>query len=339
MNGVNETVDDTESVYTCYVGGACTVGTVNVNATPGSLTVNFSVTSPPPNATYAWDFGDGNSSTQIAPTHTYGSAGTYTGTVTANTGSATCAETFTVTVTSPAICQNNPALLQGAITPAPLTGTTGVLEFSFIENLNDYTAWQTDPIVLTLCLLNVSPQNGVSSVGGSYHQTFNWLYDASSNCFQGTQNKIIIGGDGGPITVDFKVDTAIVCPRNQLGFNVVLQPPACMASTNQTADDSEDAYTCSSINTNTEDSEWAERFELFPNPAAGKVTVLVESSTSKETTLTIINLAGKTVFSEHILFSSDVQTHALDISKLVPGIYFVAIQSTDGISTKKLIKY
>jgi len=113
-------------------------------------------------------------------------------------------------------CINNPSIQQGNINPAPLNTNTGVLQFSFFENLLDYTAWQTDPLTMTVCLLHISPQNGAASVGGNYAPTFNWLYDQSSNCLQGTQNQTIFGGTGGLITVAFKVDNPIGCPNNQM---------------------------------------------------------------------------------------------------------------------------
>ena len=62
-------------------------------------TVNFSNFSQ--NAdTYAWDFGDGNSSTDEDPTHTYAAEGTYTVTLTASNSSGTSAtfsDSFTIT--------------------------------------------------------------------------------------------------------------------------------------------------------------------------------------------------------------------------------------------------
>lgn len=141
-------------------------------------------------------------------------------------------------------CVNNPSIQQGNITPAPLVCNTGTAQFTYFENLLDYSGWQTDPVVITVCLLNITPQNGASSVGGNFHQTFNWLYDPTSNCLQGTQNQTILGGTGGLITIDFEILTPIACPNNQMGFNANIQPAACMNGINETVDDTESVYTC-----------------------------------------------------------------------------------------------
>lgn len=69
------------------------------------MSVAFTDTSVPPTgetiASWAWDFGDGNTSTSQNPTHVYSSAGTFTVTLTVTaTGTAGCTATTTDTVTT-----------------------------------------------------------------------------------------------------------------------------------------------------------------------------------------------------------------------------------------------
>jgi len=142
-------------------------------------------------------------------------------------------------------CINNPSIQQGDINPAPLVGTAGgLLTLSYVENLLDYTDEEIDPITITLCLLNIEPVSGASSVAGSFSPIFTWVYDPISNCLQGTQNQDIIGGSGGTITVAFNQTNAVPCPSNQMGFNANIQPAACMNGINETVDDTESVYTC-----------------------------------------------------------------------------------------------
>jgi len=153
---------------------------------------------------------------------------------------------FAVSICSAQNCFNNPSIQQGDINPAPLTGNAGgTISFSFTENLLDYTDDENDPVKISLCLLNIEPVNGASSVGGSFSSTFTWVYSTASNCLQGTQNQDIIGGTGGPITVVFnQIPPGVPCPSNQTGFNANIQPAACMNGVNETVDDTESSYTC-----------------------------------------------------------------------------------------------
>jgi len=52
-------------------------------------------------SSYSWDFGDGNTSTQESPTHTYAEGGTYTVKLTASEGSASAEKSEDITVTNP----------------------------------------------------------------------------------------------------------------------------------------------------------------------------------------------------------------------------------------------
>jgi PKD repeat protein len=53
---------------------------------------------------YLWDFGDGVTSTQTSPSHTYAAAGTYTWTLTASTAGVSCVRTGTIVVSPPPPC-------------------------------------------------------------------------------------------------------------------------------------------------------------------------------------------------------------------------------------------
>ena len=75
------------------------------NFTTNDLTVTFidATSGGQGTLSYAWDFGDGNSSTSQSPFHTYGSAGTYTVELTVTDSQDTSdSVTRSVTVTAPA---------------------------------------------------------------------------------------------------------------------------------------------------------------------------------------------------------------------------------------------
>lgn len=56
----------------------CTPPSVGFQAAVNNLTISFTDTSSPDVTQWLWDFGDGNTSTEQNPVHTYASAGTYT---------------------------------------------------------------------------------------------------------------------------------------------------------------------------------------------------------------------------------------------------------------------
>ncbi len=96
-------------VYLCASAGACTVScTVSAphSAAPTAQAA-FSAKAAPQNctglATFAWDFGDGGTSTLPTPTHTYATAGQYTWTLTATSDGVSSTKTGTIAVVNPPV--------------------------------------------------------------------------------------------------------------------------------------------------------------------------------------------------------------------------------------------
>ncbi|MES2704751.1 MAG: Ig-like domain-containing protein [Bacteroidota bacterium] len=76
-------------------------------------------------------------------------------------------------------------------------------------------------------------------------------------------------------------------------------------------------------------------YTIYPNPAANDITILQEIPVDKPADIKVINAAGSSVYSGQITFVSG--RGYLKTDKLTPGLYLVAIQSSDGnTSTQKL---
>ncbi|GAB4495889.1 MAG: hypothetical protein OHK0019_26280 [Saprospiraceae bacterium] len=105
--------------------------TAGFNNTINGAVVTFSNTSQ--NATsYLWAFGDGNTSNQANPTHTYNQDGTYTVTLTATNACGTTTATKTITIVTPPVAGFNASPTTGC---APLT-----VQFTSQSSPN-VTAW------------------------------------------------------------------------------------------------------------------------------------------------------------------------------------------------------
>ena len=100
MQGVLADCSDTKTATVTVQPNVASAFTYDASQEP-MVSFTDASTGTDANTTYAWDFGDGNNSTAMSPTHTYGAPGTYTVTlVTAGPcGSSTTTQTVTITAT------------------------------------------------------------------------------------------------------------------------------------------------------------------------------------------------------------------------------------------------
>ncbi len=108
----------------CLNSGGCSVScTASVPATGSSgVAVSFVATATPSGCTgsptYAWIFGDGGTSVQQNPSHTYASAGTYAWSMTATVQGISCTKMGSITISA--------GCSLACTAAAPATGTAGV---------------------------------------------------------------------------------------------------------------------------------------------------------------------------------------------------------------------
>jgi PKD repeat protein len=94
--------DSTPDEVTVTVSDSPITGLAATNSSPtvlGNATIFTATITGGSNTSYSWNFGDGNTSSGATPTHTYGSAGTYTVVVTASNSLDLLTATTIVTVT------------------------------------------------------------------------------------------------------------------------------------------------------------------------------------------------------------------------------------------------
>ncbi len=162
---------DAQASFTPFVNGA---------------TVSFQNTSSNANA-YFWDFGDGNTSTEGEPTHTYAQDGTYTVTLTAlnSCGSSTFSQTITITTPPTA-----------AFTASPLAGCAP----------------------LTVQFTNASSANATS---------FLWEFPGGTPSSSTEQNPVVVYDSPGVYSVTLTASNAAGSTSVvQSDFILVFGPPA-----------------------------------------------------------------------------------------------------------------
>ena len=89
---------------------------------------------------YAWDFGDGTTSTEAEPAHAFASGGVFEVTLTATTGTCTASLTQTITVSSPVLPVAVRALLQGPYNEGTGLMNDALRSAGMLPMLEPYTA-------------------------------------------------------------------------------------------------------------------------------------------------------------------------------------------------------
>ena len=81
----------------------------------------------------------------------------------------------------------------------------------------------------------------------------------------------------------------------------------------------------------------ADNISVFPNPSNGQYTVTIDGLT-KDLTLKIVDVQGRTLREWQHAKPTPNFTQTIDISSFAAGVYFLQVQTTDGVDVVKLIK-
>jgi Zn-dependent metalloprotease len=144
-----EVINVTNAWYAVGVGASYS-NTVIASFTPSrnyfcSLPATVQFTNHSINATsYLWNFGDGTTSTDTNPTHTYSAVGNYTVSL-ISTGSTYCSSGDTATTPSPIVVSNAGGPVSATCSPTTTnsSGLFGILNFRF-NGINNTTAGSSD---------------------------------------------------------------------------------------------------------------------------------------------------------------------------------------------------
>jgi hypothetical protein len=78
-------------------------------------------------------------------------------------------------------------------------------------------------------------------------------------------------------------------------------------------------------------------FDIFPNPAKDLVTISIHESGSSSAALKIYNLTGSEIYNRSLQLEDGTNSISLQTDAWSKGIYFIAIKTSNGVITQKLI--
>ena len=77
---------------------------------------------------------------------------------------------------------------------------------------------------------------------------------------------------------------------------------------------------------------------VYPNPTAGNATVVFGSAVGGKYTVNVLNALGQVVYSKTASSTTGENTHAIDISELSSGLYFINLMEESGMRSLRLVK-
>lgn len=182
---------------TVYVGGLVSCQAMFTSSTNPSnpLQVYFSNISSSGLTTFLWNFGDGTTSNQYSPSHTYSTAGTYT-VVLSGTGANGCSSSFTGVVT----VSNSTTSCQASF--FPIQDSANSLKYYFIDqSIGNPTSWLWNFGDNTSS--NLQYPNHIYSQAGVYIVT---LTIFGANCQSYTWDTLFVGATN-PCNASFTYST------------------------------------------------------------------------------------------------------------------------------------
>jgi len=360
-------VEDYTAVITS--GGGANVAPVAEANGPYSAVVNTNITfsstgstdSDGTIASYAWNFGDGSTSTLAAPTHAYTTAGTYTATLTVtDNGGLTATDQATVTIT-PASNGDVQLLFtdfesglglwtDGGVDCALYTSGTYAYAGNNAADIQDNTS-TTGSFYLT---------NGIDVATPNYVQikvSFNfyavsmetgedfWVQYYNGSTWA-TVKAFVRGTDfnnsafyAATVTIDeanytfpTNMKVRFMCDASDNNDDIYIDNIKITASTTRTSGDG-NATVEELFDRRTISNDSPESLSVYPNPTNGSSMTVAGATSIKQ--MQIFDLSGKLVAN---ITGENTAKQTINISKLSAGVYFIRVWNGENTETIKFIK-
>ena len=296
---------------------------------------------------YSWNFGDGNTSTDANPTHTYGATGNYTITLRAENdcGFSLFTQTVEIAGTAPIAAYG----VDEKIGCVPFT-----VQFSDLSAGNP-TAWQwsfpggspsasmaQNPTVtystpgtyaVSLQVTNTYGSNTVSNpdvitvlnlpqAGFTYSANQNTV--SFSNTSQFGNSYFWNFGDG---------NTSNLADPTHVYANTGTYTVELTVSNNCGASTLQQMLT---LLTPAGEVSWLGQFRLYPNPNNGHFTIEMSGEAQSELAFILFNTIGQQIKRETLSFSNGALQHRFDYDNLPAGMYNLQIRSGNRVMQAKI---
>jgi len=337
-------------------GSSTATATIIVNQAPTATfttqTAGLSVitTNSSQNATsYSWTFGDGGTSTQMSPTHTYLTTGTYTLTMVATNecGSNTTTQTVVIQGSAPIVSFNTdmssgcPGLTvqftdasAGNPTGWMWTFAGGTPGVSTAQNPSvTYTTPGTYDVTLVATNLfgaGTSTQVGYITVIALPTADFSYTANGGIVTFlNNAQGGTAYSWDFGDGTTS--PDKSPVHTYGASGtYNVSLTVTnSCGAATLQ--------QTIVVVTVGINEVSWLNQFRLFPNPTTGQFRIEMSGVPSQNLEFAVFNNLGQIISTEIVDFSAGTLSKSFDFSHLPSAVYTLRMQSDADAKYVKIV--
>lgn len=263
-------------------------------------TVTFTDNSNGSPTSWLWDFGDGNTSTQQNPTHTYSTAGTYTVTLTATNGFGSDDQIYTnlITVNGPVTYNQSLTICDGeSVTVGTSTYTVGG---SYTDVLTGPTG--CDSTVNTQITVNqlptvtaVSPQDTVCENASAFAMSGSPVGGAFSGSGMSGATFFPNQAGTGSHVISYSYTDGSNCTNTG---TVTVVVDACLGI---------------------EDTD-AASLSIFPNPNQGDFLI---KGLENGTIVTVYDAIGKQVLS----FNATSTQHAVDLTNVQTGVYYIRAEN------------
>lgn len=263
------------------------------------LTLSFYDVSLGAAQSWAWDFGDGSTSTQQNPTHTYADTGVYLVTLSIVTVDG-CESEASFEICVGVDCWGIPEFDCQAMF-VPLGDSIGGNGIQFID-----LSFSLDPILA-------------------------WTWNFGDGTSSNEQNPYHVYAQPGTYTVTLTIE-GLNC-NSQLSFDIDTESPW---NFNRTGEPAQLGLAAGSVST--KEKFVFDGVKLFPNPAQTDLSLAFSSPKAMEYELRISDLNGKVLNSSIQQAQSGLNAARINVAPLVPGLYLAEIRSGDAIRAIKFVK-